>query len=286
MLTGTAQGAAGRMFVTQPAISRLIRALEDELGFALFNRFKGRLQPTSEGVRFYEAVEQNFLGLERLDQTAKKIRRREPRQLTLGCTPALSATIFPVIIKAFHRRYPKVMLNVDTVIVPDVIERLQRMRVDMAVTLAFPSMAGIEVEPLIETENYCAMPVSHPLAVKKVITPEDLVGEKLIKTLPTGPLTWEEEEQVYKEAGVDPDYILAYHTSHTGYAMIAQGICIGLMEPFAAQHWRQEVTLRPFRPRLKLTYALAYPSPQIQSNLFCAIREEIMKAFREWKFTF
>jgi len=284
ILTGTTKEAASRMFVTQPAISRLINALEEELGFALFNRLKGRLQPTTAGLRFYEAVEQNFLGLERLDQTAARIRRSEPRELKIACTPALSATLLPVAIKAFRVHYPRIMINVDTVIVTDLLERIQQMRVDLALTLAFPPIIGIEVEPLLETENYCAMPISHPLASKDVITPEDLVGIPLLKPLPTGPLTWEEEEQIYRKAGLEPGYAMVYHTSHTGYAMIAQGLCIGLMEPFAAQHWRNEVTLRPFRPRVKLTYALAYPSPQIPSNPIYEFREAIRETFKNWRF--
>ena len=45
ILTGTTREAASRMFVSQPAISRLINALEEEVGFTLFKRLKGRLQP-------------------------------------------------------------------------------------------------------------------------------------------------------------------------------------------------------------------------------------------------
>jgi DNA-binding transcriptional LysR family regulator len=286
ILTGTTKEAANRMFVTQPAISRLIHALEEELGFTLFNRLKGRLQPTTAGVRFYEAVEQNFLGLERLDQTAARIRRSEPRELKIACTPALSATLLPVAIKAYRDHYPAIMINVDTVIVPDLLDRLQQMRVDLAVTLAFPPITGIEVETLLETENYCAMPIAHPLASKDVITTDDLIGIPLLKPLPTGPLTWEEEEQIFQKAGVKPIYTTAYHTSHTGYAMIAQGLCIGLMEPFAAQHWRNDVILRPFRPRVKLIYALAYPSPQIPSKPVYEFRDAIREAFKNWTFSF
>ena len=204
ILTGTTKEAASRMFISQPAISRLIIALEEELGFTLFNRIKGRLQPNTAGGRFYDAVEQNFLGLERLDRTAERIRRSEPRELKIACTPALSATLLPIAIKAFRVHHPTIMINVDTVIVTDLLKRIQQMRVDLAVTLAFPPITGIEMETLLETENYCAMSISHPLASKGVIVPEDLVGIPLLKTLPTGPLTWEEEEQIFQQADVEP----------------------------------------------------------------------------------
>ena len=50
---GTVTGAANYLHVTQPAISHLIAALEDDLGFQLFDRVKGRLLPTDEGRSFY-----------------------------------------------------------------------------------------------------------------------------------------------------------------------------------------------------------------------------------------
>jgi DNA-binding transcriptional LysR family regulator len=284
ILAGTTKEAASRMFISQPAVSRLINALEQELGFPLFKRLKGRLQPTTEGLRFFEAVEQNFLGLERLDETASKIRRSETPELKIACTPALSATLLPLAIKAYRVHHPKIMINVDTVIVTGLLERIQQMRVDLAITLAFPPVSGIEAETLFETENYCAMPISHPLASKDVITPKDLAGMPLLKPLPTGPLTWDEEEQILQNAGLEPRYVTAYHTSQTGYAMIAQDLCVGLMEPFAAQHWRNEVTLRPFRPRLKLTYALAYPSPQIRSKPIYDFCQAVREAFNHWTF--
>jgi DNA-binding transcriptional LysR family regulator len=128
------------------------------------------------------------------------------------------------------------------------------------------------------------MSISHPLVSKDVITPEDLSGIPLLRMLPSGPLTWEEEEQILQKAGVEPRYVMAYHTSHTGYAMIAQDLCVGLMEPFAARHWPNEVTLRPFRPQVKLTYALAYPSPLILSKPVRQFREAIRETFKNWTF--
>ena len=53
---GTVTSAANHLFVTQPAISRLISQLEEELGFELFERIKGRLLPTDQGRAFYQEV--------------------------------------------------------------------------------------------------------------------------------------------------------------------------------------------------------------------------------------
>ena len=283
MQCGTTMGAASRMFVTQPAISRLITALEEVVEFKLFNRHKGRLQPTAAGIRFYNAVEQNFLGLERLERAAEKIGAGEPHELAIACTPALSATLLPLAVKSFHSSYPDVLVSIDTTTVSQTLDRLQSQRVEIALTLAFPVIAGIELESLIETEIYCAMPIGHPLSRKKTITPGDLAGKRVIKTLPAGPIKWEQDTQVFADAGIQLKHTIAYHTSHTGYAMIAQGLGLGLMEPFAYQHWREDVTLRRFQPRLPITYALAYPTSVVRSQLVLDFRQAVKAVAHHWR---
>jgi len=155
----------------------------------------------------------------------------------------------------------------------------------MALSLAFPAIAGIELEPLIETEIFCAMPIDHPLTKKDIITPLDLANQRFIKTLPAGPLKWEQDEEVFSHAGIAPKYTIAYHTSHTGYAMIAQGLGLGLMEPFAHQHWRRQVALRCFRPRLPLVYALAYPTAMVRSQSAMKFRDVAISVFKQWDHT-
>ncbi|WP_174875330.1 LysR family transcriptional regulator [Vogesella oryzae] len=67
---GTVTAAANYLHIAQPAVSRLIASLEEAVGFPLFERIKGRLQPTSQGRAFYLEVDRAFVGMERLRQSA------------------------------------------------------------------------------------------------------------------------------------------------------------------------------------------------------------------------
>ncbi len=124
MVVGTSVGAARKMNVTQPAISRLIADLEDALGFRLFNRAKGRMEPTTAGVRFYRSVEENFLGLERLSQVATNIRNETPEGISVACLPTLSTSIMPLILREFFKYHPHVPVTVDTCNGPEILVRL------------------------------------------------------------------------------------------------------------------------------------------------------------------
>ena len=90
MVCGTASRAADVLGISQPAVSKAIQSLEASIGFALFERVKGRLLPTPEGQLFHREVEQSFAGLARLRSAATRFRvRRSARRLSVSiqCQP-------------------------------------------------------------------------------------------------------------------------------------------------------------------------------------------------------
>ncbi len=285
MATGSISAAALRMSVTQPAISRLITDLELDLGFTLFHRVRGRLQASTEGVRFHQAVEENFLGLERLSVVAQRIRQEEPRGLTIACLPVLSTSLLPPAIALFRAQAPEVPLRIDTAAATQIVERLQDLKADLALTLSFPPLAGIEIEPLFEAGVLCAMPAGHRLAAKPVLELKDLHGEDCIGWMPSGPLTPVEEEQMLEKAGVQPRYVLRTHTSHTRYALVAQGLGLSLVEPFGASLWQAHgVVTRPIADASsRYSYVLAYPSTGLRNPALLGLRAALQTALKAWQ---
>lgn len=285
MIAGTSVGAARKMHITQPAISRLIADLEADLGFRLFNRSKGRLEPTTAGVRYYKAVEENFLGLERLMQVAGNIRNDAPEGLTIACLPVLSTTLLPLVLRQFFKYRPGVPVSIDSCSAPEMLVRLQDLKVDMALSLAFPPLAGIEVEPMMEAGFLCAMPADHRLAQKEIVLPADLEGEDVIGWLSDSSQIYSKGKSILDDAGVFPRYIIKTHTSHTRYAMVANGLGIAIVEPFAAKLWcAYGIVTRPFESDIKHQYVLAYPSGGIRSELVHDFHEAVMHVAKDYDF--
>jgi DNA-binding transcriptional LysR family regulator len=285
MAAGTSVGAARKMHVTQPAISRLIADLESDLGFRLFNRTKGRLEPTTAGVRYHKAVEENFLGLERLMQVAGDIRNEEPEGLTIACLPVLSTTFLPLVLRRFFKHHPGVPVSIDSCNVPEMLVRLQDMKVDMALSLAFPPLAGITVEPLMEAGFLCAMPAHHRLAQKEIVLPADLEGEDVIGWLSSNSQPYAMEKSLLDDVGVFPRYNIKTHTSHTRYALVANGLGIAIVEPFAAKVWSAHgVVTRPFKADMNHHYVLAYPSTGGRSELAHDFHEAAVHVAKEYDF--
>lgn len=79
MLTGGMTMAADLVRITQPAISRLIRGLEDELGLRLFERSGNRLRPTREAGILFGEVSRHFTGIEHINKVATELRESHKR---------------------------------------------------------------------------------------------------------------------------------------------------------------------------------------------------------------
>ena len=285
MVTGTTVGAARQMNVTQPAISRLIADLETDLGFRLFTRTKGRMEPTNAAVRFYKAVEENFLGLERLRQVANNIRNHAPESMSVACSPVLSTSLLPMVLKEFVQSDPEVTIHVVSCNTSEILLKLQDLKVDLALCPAFPPIAGIEQIHLMDLGMLCAMPPGHRLASKDKIYPEDLEDETLIGWLPIGPRAYDMEQATLDKAKVKTRYSIKTHSSHTRYAMVAHGLGISVVEPFAARIWQpNDVVVRPFISDIRYRYVLAYPSSAKRSELMADFQDAALRAIHAYDF--
>ncbi len=259
MLTGTTIGAADALSVSQPAISRLISDLEIDLAFKLFDRIRGRLEPTDEARRFMRSVEKVYVSLGELDKAARQIRASEPDDLTICATPSISTYVMPRAIKAFRETHPNVGLRIENVTSSEIARSLKSMRADIGVSHSFPEVSGVIQETLVEAAHVCAMPEDHALARKEVIRPSDLEGENVIRILPVGIVNWEQTKQTLVNAGIQFESNLGIQNSHTGYSLIAAGLAIALIEPFAAKIWRPHgVVVREFQPHIRYRYVAAY----------------------------
>lgn len=261
MLRGTTAAAAAEMHVSQPAISRLISDLEHSLGFMLFERKKGRLHPTLEAAEFFRSVEESFLGFEKLESVADNIRNRTPSELKIASTAAIASSLLPLAIKEHKKYYPDERVTVYTDNMAQLIVSLQSNSVDLAVGLELPKAIGIESECIGNARFVFAAQEGHPLADKEVIYPEDLIGESVLTVTDNSPIYWSRLEEALSPVKNKIHRHIAIDTAHTGYAMIAEGMAVGVVEPFAARVWRGHgVITRPFEPAIHYAYGLAYPT--------------------------
>jgi DNA-binding transcriptional LysR family regulator len=81
------------------------------LGLKLFERTRGRLQPTVQGLRLFEEVQRSWYGLDRIVSAAESLREFRQGELSIACLPVFSQSFLP-LLQPFLARYPEVSLQI------------------------------------------------------------------------------------------------------------------------------------------------------------------------------
>src|SRR5262245_6691787 len=125
--------ASAVLGVAQPALSRQVRQLEDELGVRLLYRHGRGVRLTEEGAQFHAGVEPLLRELRQAVHDLRATANVPAGEISLGMPPSLSATIGASLVQTFRRKYPQVRLHIVDGFSGFVNEWLVAGRVDMAV---------------------------------------------------------------------------------------------------------------------------------------------------------
>src|SRR3989475_4758069 len=175
--------AAAQLRVAQPALSRQVQDLEEEIGVDLLKRSPRGVTLTAEGKLFLEEVREL---LKRADESVEKVRalaRGEYGELHVGYAPSPTVEILPPALATFQKAVPRVKLLLHDLSSDELIAGLQNATLELAVMVRQPvgdETAGIQFE-LLRTYPLCvAMAATHPFARLKSITLEKLAAEPLV----------------------------------------------------------------------------------------------------------
>lgn len=259
MVTGTASGAADIMGISQPAVSRLIDALEESLAITLFDRRTGRMVPTVEAQIFYGELQKAFASYDRLASVAQDIRLGRQGTLHIASMPALGLTFLPDAITTFKALHPNLKIRYDLQLSMRVEEWVSSQKVDLGIA-EFPfERPGIERENFCELPYVMALPKSHSLATRAVITPQDLEGERMVSLSPET-VARRLFDACLAKFDVTP-HILCETTYAAGVcALVQRGQGIGLVDLFTANDFAENgVVFRRFEPELTFHVGILYP---------------------------
>ena len=174
--------AAARLRVAQPALSRQIQDLEDEIGVDLLRRSPRGVTLTAEGKFFWQEVREL---LKRVDESVEKTRalaRGEYGELHIGYIPIPTAEILPRALEAFRKAVPRVKLVLHDLSTDELIAGLRNDTLELAIMVQpiGEQTAGIEFETLRSYVWGVALSRAHPFARLKSIPLEKVAGERLV----------------------------------------------------------------------------------------------------------
>lgn len=163
--------AAARLRLTQPAVSRKIIALEEELQLTLFERVGKKLILTRAGQVCYEyAVRIQTLEEEMLE-TARRIRSDSaPLNLTIGASLTTLQSSLPDLIAAYTAAFPTTEITAMTGKTHEIISLVTGNKVDIGLIASRVEHAGIRSTPLFDDHLALVLPALHPLLEQPAIS--------------------------------------------------------------------------------------------------------------------
>nr|WP_304055839.1 LysR family transcriptional regulator [Enterocloster clostridioformis] len=136
---GNISKAAKELYISQPAISKAISKLEDNLGLSLFTRSSRGVQLTSEGEILFEHTREAFDALDRGEQELKRIQEFDIGHLRIGVSNTLCKYILLPYLKTFIDQYPHMKVTIESQATAQTLARLEQQKIDLGL-VAEPSV--------------------------------------------------------------------------------------------------------------------------------------------------
>jgi len=273
--TGTVSRAAQQLHIAQPALSRQIAALEEELGVALFDRVGGRLVLSNAGARLLGDCRGLLNYARELGERAQELRRPDAGVLQVAASPHFIDSVFPEFLRRYSKRFPAVQVTLRDIIGPDTIGLLERGEIHVAQVsprLLRPGQQHVASDPL---------PAVEMLACCHPDLPIGRGGTVEIETLAPYPLLQTGAEYVIRRtfdaacrlAGFEPNNALESRAPHALLAMAEAGHGVAIIPSALRTHryflriarvtYRRKVIREPLclvhdRRRPQPAYAVAF----------------------------
>ncbi|MCV2367605.1 LysR family transcriptional regulator [Roseateles oligotrophus] len=235
MTAGSVTEAAALLHSSQPTISRELARLEHLLGYALFERLRGRLKPNARALALFDEVLRSYQSLDHIAGHARALGRAEQAvRLSVLCLPALSHALLPGACADFMARHSGVQLSITPQESPLLEEWMSAQRFDLGLTEQGQQVvAGTELLPLLALDEVCVLPAGHCLLSKSVLTPLDFEAQDFVSLSAEDPYR-AQLDAIFAQQGVNRRLRLETHSAVAVCAMVSAGMGLSIINPLTA----------------------------------------------------
>ena len=261
MEAGSVTGASRAMGRTQPQVSRLVAALEKELGFELFARERRRLVPTPQGARFYEEARRALDGIDNLGVIAGQIASGRADILRILAPNYVAHSFLPEALARLRMRLPQQRFAVEIVARNSIGSWITFHPFDVGVAALPFEQPGIKVERLARVEAVVVLPKGHRLCGKRMISLDDLAGEPFVTLRPNIPLR-QRLDETFQACGFVPNIVVETSSSSSACELAAKGLGFTIVDVTVAlpRSADLDLVLKRWQPGLTSEFGFIYPA--------------------------
>lgn len=286
MYTRSMTKTANAMSVTQSAVSKILRELQDAVGFPLFLRTKGGIEPSPEAIALYAEVERSFTGLERIERAAERIAGRRAARgtgvLRIAALANLSSFFIPGVLKHFLGSDHGVDVILETSNSWEIASLVAGGHVDIGFVMPPVNNDGVTTGKSRDADCVAAIPVDHRLASQPIISLRDFEGENFI-SMAEGTSTRMMIDSAFQRRNMSRSIRFETRWSVAAAALVSEGMGVSIVEPFTARGCGfPGVVIKPMKEKLPFSFLEIFPKGRPTSALTAAFLEVFDAEFRSF----
>ena len=280
---GSVTAAAENLSISQPAISAVLRTIEDQYQLSLFIRERpNKISPTPVGRRFIANAKKLLEHAQEFDIDALNLGETLTGTVEIGCFAPTAPFIIPIILSALKKKCPGINLKLHEADIDELNHMLSNGQIEMALTYDMHPNYNIEFEALANISPFALLAANDPLALQKSVSLVDLANRDMVSF----------------ELPVTQDYFLSRFTQSNlrprirhqvkGYEIVrslvgaGEGFSILLMHPVHERTYAgNELAYLPLSEKIPATqYGLSFVSNHRPTKLVQAVSNICRKLFR------
>ncbi len=225
--------ASETLHVSQPAISKMVKALEDELGTPLLHRERRRVRLTEAGRVVLDRAQGILDALRVIEEEVVEVAALRRGRLRLGMPPIVGVTFFPPLLAEFHQAYPNVLLELREEGSHHIESLVMERELDVGAVVLPTDEKAFGTMPFVRDDLRAVLHPDHPLARRPHVSLRDLAGTPFVLYRPEFALHGHILEAC-RRAGFKPtvvsesshwDFLVAMVAANIGVALLPSTIC-------------------------------------------------------------
>jgi DNA-binding transcriptional LysR family regulator len=223
--SGSFTRTAAEIGYSQPAVSQIIKSLEQQLNTKLILRKRDKLELTADGEVFYPYLRTAALSEEAIERRRQELEGLENSVIRIGSFTSVTRSLLPKLMSLFKKEYP----NVRFVLKQGTYTEIQRWIQEGIIDFGFNHQDAVTsgtFQKLYQDEMLAVLPMGHRLAKKKTVSLKDLIEDPFI-LLDEG--EYSATLHAFETAGLKPMSEYTVYDDYTIMAMVRQGLGISML---------------------------------------------------------
>lgn len=220
--------ASKKLIITQSAVSKAIKKLEDDLNTKLFYRNSKGVKLTDKGEELLFYVEEAFNNLITAERTMLESKTLNKGKISIGVPSQIGSFYIFEDIANFHKKYPNIEITIISKTTTQLLKLLERHEIDFIIDTSpiNSKINDIVIKPLIEIENCFVVKSDSSISVDKIKSIKDLSNYPLVLPI-KGTDNRKQLDKIFEKNNVELNNVINIHTSEMIAGSIKKDLGIG-----------------------------------------------------------